>query len=350
MGGGETVIILIILAIFIALKNQKLAQIVSAWLRRLAGQSAELASELDIAWLGFSYLAFRMLHVLRDYQAGRINAPSLRNLASYAFYFPAFTAGPIDRYPRFSADLERIFPTTSSKESTDAAIRRQQDLFEGGRRLAIGLFKKFVVADSLAIFSLSSQNANQVSTSGWLWLLVYAYSLRIYLDFSGYTDIALGLSRWMGIRLPENFDRPYLKTNLTAFWNSWHITLAQWFRAYIFNPLTRALRSREKPTPIWLIILAGQTLIMTLIGLWHGITWNFAIWGLWHAVGLFIHNRWSDWIRPRAATAKPHQVFDKTVKFAGWFLTFHYVTLGWVWFALPSTPTAWQVMLKLFNL
>ena len=110
-------------------------------------------------------------------------------------------------------------------------------------------------------------------------VLLYAYAWRLYLDFSGYTDIAIGLGRLFGVRLPENFERPYLKPNLTTFWNSWHITLAQWFRAYFFNQLTRALRSRPRPLPAALIILIGQVGTMLLIGLWHGVTWNFVAWG-----------------------------------------------------------------------
>jgi alginate O-acetyltransferase complex protein AlgI len=209
------------------------------------------------------------------------------------------------------------------------------------------LFKKFALADSLALISLNPQNAAQVVSTAWLWVLLFGYSLRIYLDFSGYTDIAIGLGNLMGFRLPENFDRPYLKTNLTAFWNSWHMTLALWFRAYLFNPLTRALRMRPEKLPPWLIILVGQTITMALIGLWHGVTWNFLIWGLWHGAGLFIHNRWSDWMRPRSALIEARPALARILKFSGWMLTFLFVTLGWVWFALPDLPLAWQVFQKL---
>ena len=131
-----------------------------------------------------------------------------------------------------------------------------------------------------------------VKGAGWMWLFLYAYSFRIYFDFSGYTDIAIGMGRLLGVRLPENFAAPYLKSNIALFWNSWHMTLTQWFRSYVFNPLTRGLRSASTPPPMWLIILVTQASTMVLIGLWHGITWSFAAWGMWHALGLFIHNRW----------------------------------------------------------
>jgi D-alanyl-lipoteichoic acid acyltransferase DltB (MBOAT superfamily) len=211
------------------------------------------------------------------------------------------------------------------------------------------LFKKFVLADSLAMIALSPQNSAQTSSTLWLWVLLYAYGLRLYFDFSGYTDIAIGLGKFLGIQLPENFASPYTRVNLTAFWNSWHITLAQWFRAYVFNPLTRALRSKPEKFPAWLIVLAGQLSTMLLIGLWHGITWNFAVWGLWHAVGLFIHNRWSGWSRLRYTETSQPEGIQRMIALGGWFLTFQYVTLGWVWFALPTIPSSLDAFRKLLG-
>jgi len=328
----------LLIAIFIILKTDTLAQTLSGILRQIEGQDASLAAAIDLRWLGFSYLAFRLLHVLRDFQLGKAHNFSLSEFTIYTLFFPTLTAGPIDRSQRFMSDLR------SSPALTSGA------LLDGGKRILLGVFKKFVLADSLAIISLSPQNAPQVTSSGWLWALLYAYSFRIYFDFSGYTDIALGLGRWMGFRLPENFTAPYLKTNLTAFWNSWHITLAQWFRAYFFNPVTRALRSSSLQLTVWLIILAGQAGTMLLIGLWHGVTWNFAAWGLWHAAGLFIHNRWSEWLRPRLSGVEERPGLFLALKLASWLLTFHYITLGWVWFALPDLSLSLHVIKKLFGL
>jgi D-alanyl-lipoteichoic acid acyltransferase DltB (MBOAT superfamily) len=207
-----------------------------------------------------------------------------------------------------------------------------------------------VLADTLAIFSLDPANALQVNSPMWMWLLLYAYALRLYLDFSGYTDIAIGLGRLLGIRLPENFNAPYLKTNLTGFWNAWHITLAQWFRAYFFNPLTRWLRTHPAKPPIWAIILVGQTGVMLLIGLWHGLTWNFALWGLWHAAGLFVHNRWSEWQRARGWTAPARPWQQRVLAAGGWLLTFNFVSLGWVWFALPDLQSSLHVLQALLGM
>jgi D-alanyl-lipoteichoic acid acyltransferase DltB (MBOAT superfamily) len=316
----------------ILLKSDPLAHAASAGLRTLTGQSPDLASPLDLRWIGFSYLAFRLIAALRDAQAGRFGNFSLAEFGAYALFFPAYTAGPIDRMQHAEPDLH-----TSSGE-------RLANLTYGLWRILLGVFKKFALADSLALVALNPQNAIQVRSPFWMWLLLYAYALRIYFDFAGYTDIALGLARLLGVRLPENFAGPYLKTNLTQFWNSWHMSLAQWFRAYWFNPLTRALRTGRIHPPAWLTILLAQFSTMLLIGLWHGLTWNFAVWGVWHAAGLYIHNRWSEWAGPRLAFLDERPGWQGLFRFGGWLLTFNYVCLGWVWFALPQPSAAIGVL------
>jgi len=310
----------LLLAGLVILKTPDLAVIASRALRTLANQPAALAETFDIRWLGFSYLAFRLLHILRDAASGRLPAVSLRDFVVYALFPPALAAGPIDRLGRFAGDLN---------EPHAHPVKRVEAL----SRLVSGLVKKFVLADSLALISLSPANAAQVD-GPWLWLLVYAYAFRIFFDFAGYTDIAIGLGMLLGIRLPENFNRPYLKPNLTAFWNAWHITLAEWFRSYFFNPLTRLLRRRNSPA--WLAILAGQVSTMVLIGLWHGVSWNYLLWGAWHRVGLFVHNRWSSVVRVRYDGWQPAGWVKPAFHAAGVLATFHFVLLGWVWFALPE--------------
>lgn len=329
------VAVVVLLALLVVLKTEPLTQSLSAGLRALGGQPANLASALDVRWLGFSYVAFRLIHVLRDRATGRLPNVSLREFITYALFFPAFTAGPIDRLERFVKDYRQPFTLTAA------------EALAGGERLALGVFKKFVLADSLALVALNAANAAQAQSTLWLWVLLYAYAWRLYLDFSGYTDIALGLGRFFGIRLPENFDRPYTRQNLTVFWNSWHITLAQWFRAYVFNPLTRALRGR--PLPPAAIIFIGQLTIMLLIGLWHGVTWNFVAWGLWHGLGLFVHNRWADFTKPRAALLDSRPRLKRAAHLLGVVATFHFVALGWVWFALPNLPLAVSVFTRLFG-
>jgi D-alanyl-lipoteichoic acid acyltransferase DltB (MBOAT superfamily) len=329
--------IFILLVIFLILKTDVLAQMAAGLLRRATGQSAALASALDIRWLGFSYLAFRQIHALRDRMTGRLPDCSLREFLTYSVFFPAIASGPIDR-------IERFLPDLRSQAALNASA-----LLAGGERIALGIFKKFVVADTLAIVALSSANAAQIRSPLGMWFVLYAYAFRIYFDFSGYIDIALGLGRWMGFKLPENFNRPYVQSNLTAFWNSWHMTLAQWFRSYFFNPLTRALRSSWK-APVWIVILIGQLSTMVLIGLWHGVNWNFALWGLWHGAGLFVHNRWAEASRERVNRLAGRPVLMKAYTTLSTFATFQFVVLGWVWFALPTVESSAKVFLRLFGI
>ena len=327
----------LILLIFILIKTPDLALAASRGLHALMGQNAGRAAAVDIRWLGYSYIAFRLIHTVRDRQSGRLPVVGLGEYVVYMLFFPALSAGPIDRVERFVTDLRK--PLQLSAE----------DFLSGGRRIILGMFKKFVVADALALLAINRAAVLQTTGDGWLLLMLYAYSFQIFFDFSGYTDIAIGLGRFMGINLPENFNRPYRQVNLTQFWNNWHMTLTQWLRAYVFFPMTRRLRRGKRKLPGWSIILITQVVTMGMIGLWHGITPGFLIWGLWHGFGLFIQNRWSDWIRPKVAVLNIQPAGQKLLTATGVLLTFHYVTLGWAWFALPEVADAWHVLVRLFS-
>ncbi len=196
--------------------------------------------------------------------------------------------------------------------------------------------------------ALNEINALQIHSTGWAWILLYAYAFQIYFDFSGYTDIAIGMGNLMGFKLPENFAAPYLKPNLTQFWNSWHITLTQWFRSYFFNPLTRALRSSRWTWPPVLLILITQLSTMILIGLWHGVTFPFVLWGIWHGLGLFVDNRWSALTRSWVAAQSPR--WQALFNAFGVIFTFHFVMLGWVFFALPTFEMCIHFFRVLFSL
>jgi alginate O-acetyltransferase complex protein AlgI len=325
-----------IILLFIILKVPSLTIYFSGLLRNMNKQSISLAVAQDIRWLGFSYIAFRLLHTIRDRISGRLPPVTLSEYVVYIIFFPTLSAGPIDRIERFVGDLRRPLDLTAA------------DLGESGKRLLVGMFKKFAVADLLAMISLNATNAFQVHSIGWAWILLYAFSLQIYFDFSGYTDIAIGMGRLLGFTLPENFKAPYLKPNLTQFWNNWHITLTQWFRSYFFNPLTRALRSGKKNLPIPTVILITQLATMILIGLWHGVTLNFVAWGMWHGLGLFIHNRWSDITRARFLTMSGQ--WQSLLNLGGIFITFNFVALGWVFFTLPNISISFTYLRLLFGL
>jgi len=326
-----------LLLIFLVIKTPILSYYASSGLRQIMAQNPTLANSGDLGWLGFSYVAFRLIHTMIDRINGRLAHIQLGEYLVYTIFFPAFMAGPLDRLQRFRNDLNN--PTSL----------QPQEFLKSGERLAIGLFRKFILADALALIALSGANAQQVQSSGWLWVMLIAYAFQIFFDFAGYTDIAIGTGILLGFQLPENFNRPYRKPNLALFWNSWHMTLTQWVRSYLFFPLTRALRKENKLSAP-LIIFITQMLTMLVIGLWHGVTRNFLIWGAWHGLGLFVHNRWSNFAGPKVtALTLDRPTLTGIFKWSSILLTFLFVTLGWVWFVLPTSSLALGTFAKLIG-
>lgn len=358
--GGLSLLILLIVLAFLALKTEPVTIALSGLWRSATGQDVTLASPLDLNWLGFSYVAFRLIHTLRDRLTGLLPSLTLREYVTYVLFFPAYIAGPIDRAERFVEDLRKVASgqwsvasenavntqqsgqnrELSSPSSTDHQPPATSHFQSALYRIALGLFKKFVLADSLASgLALNGVNAEQITSPGWAWLLLYGYALRLFFDFSGYTDIAIGLGMLFGIRLPENFNRPYLKPDITTFWQSWHMTLSNWARFYVFTPLSRWLLRKDWSSTIVTVLLA-QVVTMTVIGLWHGVTLNFFIWGLWQALGLWIHKQWSDRTRKWYRGLKERPAQKRAWTIVAWFITLHYIVLSWVWFALPGFDQA----------
>src|SRR3990172_1415291 len=175
--------IILLIAILFILKTPALSLQASIFFRTLANRPIESATAVDLRWLGFSYIALRLLHVLRDKQTGRLPELTLPEFATYVVFFPSLSAGPIDRVERFADDLKKDFALT------------QDEMLLAGQRIVLGLFKKFVIADTLAIIALNDSLAVQVRATGWMWIHLYAYAFQIYFDFSGYTDIAIGSPR-----------------------------------------------------------------------------------------------------------------------------------------------------------
>lgn len=336
----------VLILLFIFMKWPPAVTAIATWWRGLTGQDISLGAPSDLAWLGFSYVIFRLIHTFRDRQTGLLPDLPLNTYLTYIIFAPSFVAGPIDRAQRFGSDFWKL----QDMQGMEAG-RWGTGLF----RIGEGLFKKFVIADLLAQgMSLTPALADQTQNALMLWVLLIGYGLRLYFDFGGYTDIAIGLGILFGIRLPENFDKPYARTNITAFWQSWHMTLSNWARFYIFTPLSRSLLRRRQPgrpsvlSPT-MIVLLSHLATMIVIGLWHGITWTFFIWGVWHAAGLFVHKQWSDrtrkWYRGLQSRPWPRRLWA----FVGWGLTFLYVMLGWVWFLMPTPESALAVFAGLFG-
>ncbi len=284
-------------------------------------------------WLGFSYLAFRLIHVTIEAHTGRLGDITLPELLVYALHPASLVAGPIDRARRSAACQREPLPAGEA-------------LNQGIWRLLLGLSIKFVIANPL--FSVVAaqdmvQNPDRPVGIAWVWLL--AYSFFLLADFAAYTHIAIGFGYLSGLRLPENFARPYLAPSITLFWQRWHITLSSWLRDYIFFPLARFLRARTGDRYRGGIQLICHLATMIAAGLWHGLSGGFLLWGVWHGLGLFAHSQFA----LRAAPARSRQAFWSGVSTgAGTVLTFTFVSIGWVFFA-ADVPTALRILARLFG-
>lgn len=216
--------------------------------------------------LGVSFFTFQALTYLVDLYKEKIPAEkNILNMALYFSFFPKITQGPIEKYRDFGPQL---------------AGRRQnlQKTGEGIRRFIYGLAKKVLIADVLgacvdAIYGFEIGNVN----GSFAWIAALFYSLQLYYDFSGYSDMAVGLGKMFGFNLSENFDYPYLASSITEFWRRWHMTLMSWFREYLYFPLGGSRKGKVRTyINIFIVFMAS--------GLWHGASWDFICWGLYHAV------------------------------------------------------------------
>ena len=277
--------------------------------------------------LGFSYLAFELLHVVIERQRERIHDLPLAELLAFVFFAPARIAGPIKRFPDFTAAVR-------------AATLSSANVYSGSLRVLVGLAKKLLVADVLALTVAESRH---VGSTRQAWTVLLAFSLQIFFDFSAYSDIAIGFARLLGIELPENFRRPYLASNIREFWDRWHITLSHWVRDYVFTPTARSLfqtRLRRWPVAIAVVSFLVSFLI---VGAWHGVTAGFLVWGLYHGVLLSVFHL----IRLKTpARIADHALYrSRAAQGLAIAMTFACVTLGWVPFLLPLKES--QKMLAL---
>jgi len=281
--------------------------------------------------LGFSYLAFELLHVILERRRGGIESVSLGDLLAFVFFAPARIAGPIKRYPQFVAAVRDAEPSS-------------ENVYAGLLRILFGLSKKFFLAD---ILSQTLAESAWVASTMHAWVIVFAYSLQIWLDFSAYSDIAIGLGRTLGIVLPENFRAPYLAKNIREFWERWHITLSQWVRDYVFTPAGRWLfGTRLRRLPIAIAVIS-YLLTFTIVGAWHGLTPGFLLWGVYHGALLSLYHvvrvKTPGWIAD-------HPWYDsRAVRLAGVAFTFLCVTIGWVPFMLPL-PKAARMLALMFGI
>ncbi|HYD64552.1 MBOAT family protein [Azospirillum sp.] len=273
--------------------------------------------------LGISFFTFQKIAYLIDVYTGR---PAERNYLAYGtfvMFFPQLIAGPIVHHSEILPQLRRI--GGPQPVLTNLAV--------GLTVLTFGLFKKAVIADGMAVYAnaiFTAANAGQALSLAEAWLGALAYTLQLYFDFSGYSDMAIGLGLMFGIRLPVNFWSPYKATSIIDFWRRWHITLSRFLRDYLYIPLGG---NRKGPARRHVNLF----LTMLLGGIWHGAGWTFVIWGALHGASLTVNHLWRV-VRPTAGRS------GATARGASWLLTFTVVVIGWVFFRAESVPVALGVL------
>ena len=300
------------------------------WLTLLAGQGvvlpAWLAFLLPFSFhlpMGVSFFSFAAISMLVDsFRSAEMTIANSGNVLNYLLMFPKVIAGPI---VRFKETLQQIRERTWDWSDMEAGIQR----------FVIGFTKKTLIADRLALITdrgIFTESPSHIPL-GVAWLTVISFSLQIYYDFSGYTDMAIGLGRMLGIRFMENFDYPYISKSITEFWRRWHISLSTWFRDYVFYPLER--KRREIP---YLSQSLNILIVFLLTGLWHGITLPFIAWGLMHGLILMLERgRWGAWM---SKLWRPLQhVYALTL-----------IMIGWVFFRSPTIGYAWKFIKVLFGI
>jgi alginate O-acetyltransferase complex protein AlgI len=269
--------------------------------------------------LGISFITFHILSYLIDVYRGV--AEPQRSPVPFALYilnFPQLVAGPIIRYRPMAPQLAR---RPISFEDIDIGIMR----------FAAGLGKKLLIANPIGAVADQLFAIEPAGLPTWaLWLAVVCYTLQIYFDFSGYSDMAIGIARMFGFRFPENFNYPYRATSIQDFWRRWHITLSAWFRDYVYVPLG------GNRGPMWRTTL-NLWIVFLLCGAWHGASWNFIVWGLWH--GLFL-------------SIERVEVVQRSLARLPEFVRIGYVLLivlvGWVFFRQPSLDLAFDMLWRMF--
>lgn len=285
---------------------------------RLLGKTDYTALNIILP-LGISFYAFSAISYLMDVKRGKVAVSGLLDVALYLSFFPKITSGPIQRSSDFFNQINK--PRNVNWNSLSIGLQ----IF------CFGLFKKIVLADRLSVF-VNQVYATPLAFSGLTVLLaVLAYSLQIYFDFSGYSDIAIGVAQMLDVRLPRNFNLPYLSHNVTELWKRWHISLSSWLQEYLYISLGGNRKGVART-------YCNLILTMVIGGLWHGSSWTFVIWGLLHGVALAVHKLWVKWTRSNEI---PHHPLSNVLSI---LMTFGFTSFCWIFFRAESIPQAMQIL------
>jgi alginate O-acetyltransferase complex protein AlgI len=281
-----------------------------------------------IAPLGISFFSFECIAYLVDVYRGAPASQSFLKFASYKLFFPKLISGPITRFHPFIQEVQTAqFPSTVK-------------IVDGLWLIASGAIKKLLLADHLGtLVDLSFANLERAGSVD-LWLAAIAYGFQLYLDFSGYVDVARGTAMLLGFNLPENFNFPYLTTNIADFWRRWHMTLGDWLRNYLYFPLGGSRQGLLR-TCLNLMI------VMLIAGIWHGAAWGFIVWGVLHGLALVVHRLTHTLSGRSLALQQWWQSVPGTV--CAWGLTQAMVFFTWIFFRLPNLRESWWVITHLWG-
>ncbi len=272
--------------------------------------------------VGISFYTFQSMSYTIDVIRKEIKSEKFLNVALYIAFFPQLVAGPVVKASDFIPQL---------KEDRRIKVK---NLIEGMQIFVFGLFKKVVLADNLSVFVDDVFSKPQAFHSVSVVLAVVSYSIQIYFDFSGYSDMAIGCAKCLGYDFNRNFNMPYISKNISEFWKRWHISLSTWLQQYLYIPLGG---NRKGVARMYINLL----ITMTLGGLWHGASWNFVIWGVFHGVLLCIHKFYKS-----LKKSKKENAFISSLNV---ILTYIMVCLGWVFFRAEDLNTALAVYERIFS-
>ena len=284
-----------------------------------AGMKADLPTLRLILPAGISFYTFQSMSYVIDVYRGQVPATRrLEDFALFVTYFPQLVAGPIER-------AANLLPRLLAPRRVTSGM-----LAAGALLIFVGMVKKVVLADRAAVYVDEAFAAPGSQPAEILWRAALLFPLQVYGDFSGYSDIARGVSLILGIPLMRNFAQPYFATSIRDFWRRWHISLSTWLRDYLYIPLGGNRRGRRRAC-------LNLVVTMTLAGLWHGANWTFVLWGLLHGIYLSVHRWWTEQVFPLEARPWRRSALGAL---AGGALTFACVTFALVLFRSPSVEAA----------
>lgn len=277
--------------------------------------------------IGLSFHTFQSMSYTIEVYRGNVPAErSLLRFATYVMFYPQLVAGPIER-------PQNLLPQFRERHAFERAR-----VSDGLKLMAVGLFKKIVIADRVALLVNAVYATPEEFAGPQLFIATVFFAIQIYCDFSGYTDIARGAARVMGFELMLNFNRPYLATSIADFWRRWHISLSTWFRDYVYYPLGGNRRGLARTC-------LNVALVFLISGLWHGANWTFVIWGALHAAFMVVYIL-TERARSRLAAALP-AAGGALLDGLGWLMTFGLVSLAWVFFRAASVADALMILRRI---